>query len=189
MDVRRARIGEWLSGGLGAAVFLSLFLPWYCTPDTRSECAADEGISGWESFAVVDLVLLAAGALAVAALVLTLTQRTPALPLAVTSLAVVVALAAAVLAVVRLVAAPDLTGAGGEAAPVRLLGAWLGAGAALGLLASLLAAVRDERIPSEPRTGEEQASAVRSLSVSGSPGPKGAGGSDHSADPTYNRAS
>ena len=177
MDLRRARIGEWLSGGLGVALVLSLFLPWYCTPDSRSACFPGEGASGWEAFAVVDLVLLVAGASGVAALILTLTQRTPALPLAVTSLGVLVALAAAVLAVVRLVAEPDLTGAGGEAAPARLLGAWLGAGAALGLLASLLAAVRDERIPSEPRTAEEQAAAVRTLSVSGSSRPQGTGGS------------
>lgn len=175
MDLRRARIGEWLSGGLGAALVLSLFLPWYCTPDSPSGCSPDEGVSGWESFAVVDIILLAAGAIAVAALVLTLTQRTPAVPLAVTTLGVLVALAAAVLAVVRLVAAPDLVGGGGADAPVRLLGAWLGAGSALGLLASLLAAIRDERIPSERRTAEQQAAAVHALSVSGSPGPKGSG--------------
>ena len=175
MDPRRARIGEWLGGGLGAALVLSLFLPWYCTPDSRSGCSARGAASGWEAFTVVDLVLLAAGAIAVAALLLTMTQRTPAVPLAVTSLGVLVALAAAVLAVVRLLAVPDLTGAGGAAAPVRLPGAWLGAGLALGLLASLLAAVRDERIPSEPRTAEEQAGAVRMLSASGRPGPEGTG--------------
>jgi hypothetical protein len=156
---------------LGATLVLSLFLPWYCAPDSRSECGPGQGASGWEAFAVVDLVLLAAGAIAVAALVLTLTQRTPAVPLAVTTLSVFVALAAAALAVVRLVAAPDLGGAGGDAAPVRLLGSWLGAGAALGLLASLLAAIRDERIPSEGRTADQQAAAVPILSVSGSPGP------------------
>jgi hypothetical protein len=177
MDLRRARIGEWLSGALGVVLVLSLFLPWYCAPDSPSGCSPGEGVSGWESFAVVDLVLLGAGAIAVAALVLTLTQQTPALPLAVTSLGVLVALAAVVLAVGRLVAAPDLTGAGGEAAPTRLLGAWLGAGAALGLLASLVAALRDERVPSEPRTAEQQAAAVRTLSVSGSPGPEGNRGS------------
>nr|MBA3422286.1 hypothetical protein [Thermoleophilaceae bacterium] len=109
MDLRRPRIGEWLSGGLGAALVISLFLPWYCTSDSHSECSRGEGVSGFDAFAVVDVVLLAAGAIAVAALVLTLTQRTPAVPLAVTSLGVFVALAAAVLAVVRLVAAPDLT--------------------------------------------------------------------------------
>ncbi|MBA3421499.1 MAG: hypothetical protein H0U12_06335, partial [Thermoleophilaceae bacterium] len=58
------------------------------------------------------------------------------------------------------------------------------AGVALGLLGSLLAAVRDERIPSERRTAEQQAAAVRTLSVSGSPG-----GPEPSADATYNRAS
>ncbi len=172
MDRRRARIGEWVSGGLGACLVVSIFLPWYCSPSARSGCSAGEKVPGWEAFAVVDLVLLAAGATAMAALVLTLTQRTPALPLAVTSLGVFVALVAAVLAVVRLVAAPDLTGPGGEA-PIRLLGAWLGAGAALGLLASLLAAVRDERIPSERRTAEQQAAGVRTISVSGAPDPKG----------------
>ena len=174
MDLRRARIGEWLSGGLGACLVVSLFLPWYCASAARAGCPAGERASGWEALAVVDLVLLAAGAIALAALVLTLTQRTPAVPLAVTSLGVLVALVAAVLAVVRLVAAPDP--AGGEAS-VPLLGAWLGTGAALGLIASLLAAVRDERIPSERRTAEQQAVGVRTLSVSGSRGRAGKEGS------------
>jgi len=171
MDLRRARFGEWLSGGVGVCLVVSLFLPWYCTSAAGSECSAGEKASGWEALAVVDLVLLAAGAIAVAALVLTLTQRTPAVPLAVTSLGVFVALLAAVAAVVRLVAVPDL--AGGGQASVRLIGAWVGTGAALGLLASLLAAVRDERIPSERRTAEQQAAGVRTLSVSGSRGPTG----------------
>lgn len=171
MDLRRARVEEWLSGGFGAALIVSLFLPWYCTRGPGSACPPSGGPSAWTAFAVVDLVLLAAGSLAVAVLVLTLTQRTPAIPLAATSLGVFFAIAAAVLAVVRLVAPPDLGGGGEET--VRLLGPWLGAGSAVGALASLLAAVRDERIPSEPRTAEEQASAVRVLAVSGSPGTKG----------------
>lgn len=176
MDLRRARVGEWLSGGVGVCLVISLFLPWYCTSAAQSGCPAAEKTSGWEALAIVDLVLLAAAAIAVAALVLTLTQRTPAVPLAVTSLGVVVALVAAVAAVVRLVAVPDLTGSGGQAS-VRLIGAWVGTGAALGLLASLLAAVRDERIPSERRTADQQAAAARTLSVSKSPGPTGTGGS------------
>jgi len=157
---------------VGVCLVVSLFLPWYCASAAGSECSAGEKTSGWEALAVVDLVLLAAGAIAVAALVLTLTQRTPAVPLAVTSLGVFVALLAAVAAVVRLVAVPDLTGSGGQAS-VRLIGAWIGTGAAFGLLASLLAAVRDERIPSERRTAEQQAAGVRTLSVSGSRGPTG----------------
>lgn len=160
---------------MGVCLVVSLFLPWYCASAAGSGCSAAEKTSGWEALAVVDLVLLAAAAIAVAALVLTLTQRTPAVPLAVTSLGVFVALLAAVAAVVRLVAVPDLTG-GGQAS-VRLIGAWVGTGATLGLLASLLAAVRDERIPSERRTAEQQAAAARTLSVSRSPGPTGTGGS------------
>ena len=124
-------------GGFGAALVASLFLDWYRGASGRT-------LSAWEAFAVVDLFLLVTGLLALVALVLTLAQRTPAVPLALTSIATLVAMVAAVLVLVRLLAAPEVPGAGsGEVA--RLFGAWLGAAATLGLLAAMLAAIRDER--------------------------------------------
>lgn len=158
MDLRRARIQDWLVGWLGALLVASLFLGWY-----RGARAA---VSAWQAFALIDVFLLVTGLVAMVALVLTLAHRTPAVPLALTSLGIFVALPAAILAAIRLIVVPDLPGAAAGGDVSRLLGAWVGTGAALGLLAAMLASIRDERTPVPPRTLEEQAAAVRTLSLS-----------------------
>jgi hypothetical protein len=147
-------------GGLGVLLVASLFVGWFRSCPA-GECRGS-ATSAWEAFAVADVVMCVAGVLAVLALVLTLVQRTPALPLALTSVGVFVALAAAVCAVVRLIA----PGEGPETA--RLVGAWLGSGVAVGLLAAMLASIRDERTPAPARSLEEQERAVRTLRLSSS---------------------
>ena len=148
-------------GALGALLVASLFFGWFQSCPA-GECRGGSVNSAWEAFAVADVVLCAAGLLAVGALVLTLVQRTPALPLALTTRGVFVALAAAVCAVVRLIA----PGEGPEVE--RLLGAWVGAGTAVALLLAMLASVRDERTPAPTRSLEEQARAVRTLHLTSS---------------------
>jgi hypothetical protein len=174
MNLRRARAQDWLMGVFGVLVVASLFLGWYraCPP---SDCATGTTVSAWEAFAVIDVLLLVAGIVAVVALVLTVLHRTPAVPLALTSAGTFVAVAAAICMLVRLAFAPALPGAGQDTETVRLLGAWLGTGAALGLLAAMLASIRDERTPAPPRSVEEQARSVRTLSLSSSAGGADAG--------------
>jgi hypothetical protein len=171
MDLRRARIGDWLMGGFGVVVIVALFLGWYCAPppgvEGAGECGSGAAVSAWEAFAVVDVVLLVAALIAVVALVMTLVHDTPAVPLALTAIGTLVAIVAAVLAVVRLAAAPDLPGAGEGVAPVRLAGAWLGAGATLALALAMLASIRDERTPARSRRAAEAEAAMRTLSVGG----------------------
>lgn len=152
-------------GGLGALLVVSLFLPWYraCASEV---CQSGPTASAWEALAVVDAVLLVTGLAAVVALVLTVAHRTPAVPLALTSIATLAALVAAVLVIVRLLAAPDLPGGADQAGAVPVLGAWIGAAATLGLLATMLASIRDERTPAPSRSLQEQAEAVRQLSLS-----------------------
>jgi len=165
MNLRRARTQDWVMGVLGTLLVASLFLGWY-RPCPAGNCGAGPAASAWEAFAVIDVVLLVAGLVAVVALVLTLAQRTPAVPLALTSTGTFLALAAAICALVRLIFVPGLAGAGQSTETVRLLGAWLGTGAAVGLLAAMLASIRDERTPAPPRPVEEQARAVRTLPLS-----------------------
>lgn len=161
-------------GAFGVLVVASLFLGWYraCPP---GGCGTGTTVSAWQAFAVIDLVLLVAGIVAVVALVLTVLHRTPAVPLALTSAGTFVAVAGAICVLVRLVFAPTLPSAGPDAETVRLLGAWLGTGAALGLLAAMLASIRDERTPAPPRSVEEQARSVRTLSLPSSAGGAGPG--------------
>ena len=74
MDLRRLRAGEWITALGGVALLVALFLPWY-----------DEGAgspNGWESFAILDVILAIVGVAAVLVVVVTATQRSPAVPLA-----------------------------------------------------------------------------------------------------------
>jgi len=150
VDLRRARIGEWLTGAFALALLVATFLPWYAcdrgSAGGNGACRPDLTATGWSALGGTDVVLALAALVGLLALALTVAQRTPALPLAVTSLGVLVAGVAAVLALLALLLAPKSVGDGGQAG-TRLVGAWLGAGAAVGLLASTLAAIRDEHVP------------------------------------------
>jgi len=132
---------------------ISLFLPWYGTdsdgcPAPPAECSASS-VSGWESFAVLDLVLLAAALMAVATLVLALTQRAPAAPVetaALTAIAGVIALAWVAL---RLLAAPE------SADGLGVRWGWLGLAATAGVAAGAWLSMRDEGFGLRPEPGIE----------------------------------
>src|SRR3954470_16042274 len=132
MDLRRLRAGEWILALSGALLLISLFLSWY-------ERDGD-GLSGWEAFSVVDVVLAAVALCALAALVITATQDTPALSIAFESLTTLFGLVASVLVVIRVIDLPDLGAGYGMA-----VGAWLGLLGALGIAGGGLVAIRDER--------------------------------------------
>jgi hypothetical protein len=134
MDLRRLRVGEWALALSGVALLVSLFLPWYER--------GDSSMSGWESFAVIDVLLAAVAAFALVAVVAAATQPTTALAISFESLSVIFGLVASVLALVRVLAVPDLGAPGyGTAA-----GAYLGLAGSVGLAAGALVAIRDERL-------------------------------------------
>jgi hypothetical protein len=74
-----------------------------------------------------------------------------------------VGIVAAILVLVALVAVPDV--ARGAEGTARAGGAWLGTAVTLGLLAAMMASIRDERTPAPPRSVEEQQRAVRRLTL------------------------
>jgi hypothetical protein len=170
MDLRRARIADWLMGGFGVLVIATLFLGWYCAPPPGSEdalgCGPVSVASAWEAFAVVDVVMLVAGLVGVVALIFTLAHDTAAVPLALTAIGALVATVAALLVLFRLVNAPELPGAAGGAEPMLLTGAWLGGAAILALVLAMLASIRDERTPAPSLRAVEANEAMRTLSVS-----------------------
>jgi hypothetical protein len=146
MDLRRLRAGEWLLALSGAALLVSLFLDWYH--------AGSSGVSGWEAFTVIDGILAVVAVIALAAVVLTATQPTPALSISLESLTVPFGLLAAVLALIRVLDQPDLPPGYDLAA-----GAFIGLAGAVGVFASALIAMRDERLdPSTDATGRPVAS-------------------------------
>ena len=135
MDLRRLRVGEWMTAIAGVALLVSLFAPWYGAEDVPAT-------SGFESLAVLDIVLALIAAVAVALLIITAAQRLPAVPVAFNTLVVFSGLLAVVLVVIRALVLPD-------DASAREWGLWLGLAGALGIVAGSLIALRDER-PSRP---------------------------------------
>ena len=132
MDLRRLRHGEWIAGIAGVVLLVSLFLDWY------------RGSTGWESFAVTDVVLAIAALMGISLVVAGATQRAPAVAQAISALTVPVAIVASVLAVIHTISLPD--GADG-----RELGLWLGLAGALGVLIGAYRSMGDQSFPATAR--------------------------------------
>jgi hypothetical protein len=139
MDVRRLRLGEWLAAAGGAALIVSLLLPWY---GARGRA---ETLTGFESFSVVDVLLVAVAALALALAAAQATRRSPTVPVAAGVLTVVVGLLAVLVVAYRIVDQPGPN----EFVDVRG-GAWVGLGATLAVLAGGWESIRNERVRDLP---------------------------------------
>jgi hypothetical protein len=131
MDLRRLRAGEWVAAVSGAALFLSLFLPWYS--------AGGEDATAWQSLAAIDVVLALVAAVAAALLPVTASQRVPAVPVALSAFVTIAGLIGLLLVLVRLASLPG-------AADGREPGLWLALLAAIGIVAGGAFAMRDERL-------------------------------------------
>lgn len=138
MDVRRLRLGEWMTGASGAVLLVATFLPWYerelvCV---RAPCPSG-AVSAWEAFAVVDVALMLVALLGLACSLVALLYRAPAVPMAVATITALLGTVASVLVLVRTAFPPD--------AEARLGGGlWLGLVATLGVAAGGWIAIRHE---------------------------------------------
>lgn len=127
MDPRRLSAGEWIAAAAGAVLLVSLFLTWY-----------EPGVSGWEAFAVADIVFAILALLSFAAFAATAGDRTNPSGVAVLSITLLVSVVAVVVVLYRTVNPP-----GGDSVD-RALGAWLGLAGVLGVAAGTFRAMRDE---------------------------------------------
>jgi hypothetical protein len=132
MDLRRLRHGEWVAGTAGVVLFVSLFLDWY------------DAVNAWDTFAATDIVLAIAALMGITLAIATATQRTPAVPQALSALTTPVALAAAVLAAIHTISLPD--GATG-----REVGLWLGLAGSIGVLVGAWRSMGDQSFPAAVR--------------------------------------
>jgi hypothetical protein len=123
----KLRWGEALAGLGSALLLVSLFLPWFGSPN----------VTAWEAFAVVDLLLLGAAALGLFMAFAAATYAKPDLPISTQALSVPAGLIATLLVIFRLL---DPAG-GGD----REVGLYLGLAAAVALLLGAWGAVRSER--------------------------------------------
>jgi len=143
MDLRRLGRGEWLLGIAAVALLVSLFLPWYEGSDGLSACitqsCATAQLSAWEAMAVGDVLLAFVAAFAVLVVIVTATQRVPALPLALDSFLTYSGLVATILVLWRVLSIPgDASG--------RAWALWMGLAATLAITFGALVALRDERL-------------------------------------------
>jgi hypothetical protein len=133
--VTRLRPGDLLAGLAGVALLVSLFLPWYTVVP-----AGNPDLTGWQSFAVIDVLLALAAAVGIAVAVVTAVRRTPALPVALDVIAVLAGALATLLVAIRILNQPGPN----EFLDVAF-GAWLGLAGAVGITAGGWWATADER--------------------------------------------
>jgi hypothetical protein len=135
----RLRAGEWLAAGAAIAVPITLALPWY------GARAREETVSGFESFTVIDVLLLLVAAVALTLAILQATQDSPTLPVAFGVLTVAAGIIAVLLTVYRLVNEPGPD----EFIDVRL-GAWLGLAATVAVTAGGWLSIQAEHVRGLP---------------------------------------
>jgi hypothetical protein len=128
--MRRLRLGEWLAAAGGVALIVSLLLPWY------------DALSGFESFAVIDVLLCLVAIPAIALAVLQATQRGPAVPVGTAVVTVPIGLIGVLLVLYRIVDQPGPN----DLVDVRA-GAYVGLAATVAILAGAWESLRNEHVP------------------------------------------
>jgi len=130
VSLRRLRLGELLALAGAVCVIVSLWLPWY-------ENAAGK-LSAWNTFGPALVLLMAAAAAALGLVVSTITERSPALPVAAAVWSTLFGVLAVISAVVRVLERP-------EHATSLCSGAWLALAGAILMLVGSWQSIRDER--------------------------------------------
>jgi hypothetical protein len=130
VSLRRLRLGEWIVLAGSVCIFVSLGLPWYETP-TGS-------LDAWSTFGPALVVLIIAAALGVVLAIVTVAERSSAIPMATVVWTTIVATAAVIAALVRVFERPSL-------ATAADVGAWLALAGAVAILVGSWQAMRDER--------------------------------------------
>ena len=141
MHLKPPRVGEILAGVFGALLLVSLFLPWY---RQSLVCAAgpcpQPRATGFEALAVLDLFLVVVAFAGVGLLVVEMTQRTPAIPVAWAAIAALLGLVTMGLVLWRTLDPPP---GWTDAEPVFVLLALI---ASAGLTAGCFLSMRDEGV-------------------------------------------
>jgi hypothetical protein len=130
MSLRRLRLGELLALVGAVCLIVSLTLPWYET--------AEGNLSAWSTFGPAVVLLMLATLAALVLVVATVTERTPALPVAAAVWGVPFGLLGVVAAIVRVLERPDN-------ATSLCAGAWLALVGAVAILVGVWQSMRDER--------------------------------------------
>ena len=142
MHLKPPRVGEILAGAFGVLLLLSLFLPWYsrtiyCAQGFVGPCPPD-GVTGFDALSVLDVYLVLVALSGIGLLVVEVTQRTPAIPVAWSAIAAPLGLIGTALVLWRTLSPPSRLG---DAEPLFAL---LGLVASAGLTAGCVLSMRNE---------------------------------------------
>jgi len=124
------RPAELLAGAAGLLLAVSLFLPWYEIGGVREDA--------WNALTVTEIPAALAAIGAFALVVVTITQRSPAVPLGAAVITSVVALVSCAVVAARAGVLP-------AGASERCYGLWLALAGSVGVLAGAMLSLRDER--------------------------------------------
>ena len=130
MSLRRLRLGEVLATAGAVCLIISLTLPWYENAEGK--------LGAWSTFGPAVVLLILAAIAALALLLATITERTPALPVAAAVWGVLFGLIAVAAALVRALERPDH-------ATSLCAGTWLALVGAVMILLGAWQSIRDER--------------------------------------------
>ena len=150
MDVSRLSFGEMVAAASGLALLLFMFVPWY-----RNDRGFDvQSLSAWKAYALIDLVLFIAAALAIAMGVARAARAIPPnLPMSPAMIVAAAGALAALLVLYRILEPPDPGMDGVEIG--RKIGVYLGliasVGVALGGLTAMSEASRGRSSRRRPR--------------------------------------
>lgn len=144
MDFRKLRAAELLAGAAAIALAVDTFLPWFEFRSGR--------LNAWQTFSVTEVVLTIVFLAAVTLVLVTLTARTTAAPVAAAVWTTVAGLIGTIWVLVAVLSKPD-------AALKHAYGSWLGLAATVAILVSGWLSLRDER----PRRGADMRAPVDDL--------------------------
>jgi prepilin signal peptidase PulO-like enzyme (type II secretory pathway) len=130
VSLSRLRLGELLATAGAVCLIISLMLPWYENAEGK--------LSAWSTFGPAVVLLMLAAIAALALFLATITERTPALPVATAVWSVLFGLIAVVAALVRVLERPDH-------ATSLCAGTWLALVGAVMILLGAWQSIRDER--------------------------------------------
>ncbi len=140
----RPRTGEMVAAAAGVALLVVMFLDWYRTGGAPG--VAPAGLSAWQAFGALDVILALIAVLAIAPAVLSATRRSPAMPIAASVVVAALGIFATLAILYRILNQPgpnDLVESG--------LGAFLGFVSVLAIAAGSWSASTDEDVPPTPR--------------------------------------
>jgi hypothetical protein len=151
MDTTKIRFGEAVAAGSALLLFIIMFLPWYgyTVKGTASlGISASANRSAWQAYGFIDLILFITIIAAVGMAVLSMTQRSAALPISASVVVVILGGISVLLILFRIVSKPDYCKGGvcaSDALDISLkYGIFLGLITAGGIAAGAFLAMREE---------------------------------------------